>query len=234
MRSRRSFTRCSNQFLKVNRRPPVVIVHGLWMGAWQMRALKLALVRGGERAYRFHYPSTRRAFADNQAELARWIEARIGASVQLIGHSLGGLLALELARARPDLCAGKLICLGTPLGPARAIADGEQRAPWAQPLLGYARAPLLAQAQPPAASVQTYMLAGTRSFGGGRLLTRFNEPNDGSVALSETRADWLSAHLTLPLTHTGLALRRSASAQVLDWLRESPSIHAAQRSVHAM
>ena len=54
------------------------------------------------------------------------------------------------------------------------------------------------------------IIAGTLSLGLGRLVTRFGEPSDGSVALSETRLPGASAHIALPVSHFGMLL----SAQV--------------------
>src|SRR5690606_41305126 len=43
----------------------------------------------------------------------------------VVGHSLGGLLALEAVRAEPGLPVGRVVCLGTPLcgsGAARTLS----------------------------------------------------------------------------------------------------------------
>jgi hypothetical protein len=46
----------------------------------------------------------------------------------------------------------------------------------------------------------------------GRFVADLPEPNDGTVALEETRVDGMKEHLVLPVTHTGMML----SSEVAD------------------
>ena len=50
------------------------------------------------------------------------------------------------------------------------------------------------------------VIAGSLSAGFGRLVSRLPVPNDGTVAVDETRLDGMSDHLVLPVTHTGMLL----------------------------
>src|SRR5690606_6930373 len=50
---------------------------------------------------------------------------RGGPPTHLVGHSLGGLMALEALRAEPSLPVARVVCLGTPLcgsGVARRLS----------------------------------------------------------------------------------------------------------------
>jgi len=195
---------------------PVVVVHGLWMGAWQMSTLKAALVRGGHRSYRYHYASALSSYSRNQDGLARLVNERVGAPCDFVAHSLGGLLVLDLLQQKPELCAGRVVCLGTPINGSAVIAR-LQSTPL-RTVVGYAGAALLRGAQAPASHIKVSMLAGTRSLGGGKLLARLDGPNDGSVCLSETQAPWLAHHDQLPLTHTQLVFSPRAQRRVMELL----------------
>ncbi len=197
---------------------PVVIVHGLWMGAWQMRPLKNALVRAKFRCYRYHYASALAPYQQNQDGLARLIEERIGAACHFVAHSMGGLLVLDLLSRRPELCAGHVVCLGTPINGSQVIKK-MQRAPF-KTILGHASTPLLkGAALDLPETVKVSVLAGTRSLGGGKLLSRFSAENDGSVGIEETQAPWLTHHERLNLSHTQLVYSSRAQARVVALLR---------------
>ncbi len=60
------------------------------------------------------------------------------------------------------------------------------------------------------------VIAGTRPVGLGRFFAGFDEPNDGTVAVRETRIEGATDHLVLPVSHLGMLLSaaspRSAAA----------------------
>ena len=125
---------------------------------------------------------------------------------------------LDLLQQRPELCAGHVVCLGTPIN-GSAVIKKMQRAPF-KTILGHASAPLLKGielALPE--TIKVSVLAGTRSLGGGKLLARFNAENDGSVGIEETQAAWLTHHERLNLSHTQLVYSSRAQARVVAILR---------------
>jgi hypothetical protein len=56
------------------------------------------------------------------------------------------------------------------------------------------------------------VIAGCTSAGMGRFVSNLPEPNDGTVAVDETRISGMKEHLVLPVTHTGMML----SSEVAD------------------
>lgn len=195
---------------------PVLLVHGLWNAklwltplAWRLRGAGLE-VRG------FGYPSI-----VGGAEAA--VEALIGhlrqsPALDLVGHSLGGLIALEALRRAPSLPVRRVVCLGSPLCGSQVARSLGRHRPVAW-VLGRSRAMLEAGCPPWQGQAQVGMVAGDRARGAGRLVARFDGPSDGTVAVAETRLPGLAGHCTVPASHTGLVFSRPAATQALAFLR---------------
>lgn len=99
------------------RAEPVVLVPGFLAGDGTLAPMARALRRRGHRTYRSLIRANVGCTLDAAAQLEGRIEAivaRRGARVQIVGHSLGGMLARGLAVRRPDLVAG-ITTLGSPM-----------------------------------------------------------------------------------------------------------------------
>jgi hypothetical protein len=62
------------------------------------------------------------------------------------------------------------------------------------------------------------IIAGTRSAGMGRLLLSFDEANDGTVTVGETKIDGASGHLCLPVTHSSMLFSARVARATADFL----------------
>jgi pimeloyl-ACP methyl ester carboxylesterase len=109
---------CQSLVAASDRSTPVVLVHGLFGSPANFWALRRSLEAGGIRRFAgFSYvPRT-----DHQAlarELAAWIEtvcARSGAAaVDVVGHSLGGLIARFMLEHGDGTRIRRLVTLGAP------------------------------------------------------------------------------------------------------------------------
>ncbi len=96
---------------------PVLLVPGFLAGDWTLRQMSSSLREQGFRTYRSHIYAnvgcTLEAAASVEAELERIAERR-GSRVQIVGHSLGGMIARGIAVRRPDLVAG-IVTMGSPM-----------------------------------------------------------------------------------------------------------------------
>jgi len=96
---------------------PVVLVPGFLAGDATLSLMSRSLRRRGYRTYRsligVNVGCTTTAAAQLEARLEA-VVARRGGRVQIVGHSLGGMLARGLAVRRPDLVAG-IVTLGSPM-----------------------------------------------------------------------------------------------------------------------
>lgn len=198
---------------------PVLILHGLWMRAPAMLPLARRLRAEGFASATFDYASRGVDPATSCERLAERITRFGGRPVHLVGHSLGGVLALETIARHAGLPIGRVVCLGSPLRGASAAAALSQRAStrW---FLGRSAALLARGADVTADTAQVGMIAGTRPVGFGRFFARFDGPHDGTVALAETRADGLAGHVTIPATHSGLIFSPQAASLAARFLRD--------------
>lgn len=100
---------------------PVVLVPGFLAGDASLSLMAGALRRRGHRTYRSlihaNVGCTRTAATQLESRLEAIVQRR-GTRVQVVGHSLGGMLARGLAVRRPELVSG-IVTLGSPvLAPA--------------------------------------------------------------------------------------------------------------------
>ena len=89
---------------------PVLLVPGFMAGDYTLAGLSRQLRREGHRTYRAGIPVANMGCTLDTAEM---IESRLEAivarreqRVQIVGHSLGGMLARGIAARRPDLVSG--------------------------------------------------------------------------------------------------------------------------------
>jgi pimeloyl-ACP methyl ester carboxylesterase len=186
----------------------VVFLHGLWLQGDESILLRRRL----QHAYRldvqvFHYPSVSATMAEVTARLQAFIAGHAPRELHLIGHSLGGLIAYRFLERFPEQPPGRVVFLGTPAVASRAARD-VSRAHWARALLGrcVAEELLTDRRREWSGARDLGIIAGTLAVGLGRLVVRFDEASDGSVAVSETRLPGATEHITLPVSHFGMLL----------------------------
>jgi pimeloyl-ACP methyl ester carboxylesterase len=171
----------------------------------------------GMRVRLFSYPSVRGTLDENAAALADFIRADGADEMHIIGHSLGGVLALRMHANNPDFLPGRVVCLGSPLTGSRA-ASFLSELEWAEDIIGRSVPDAIIHqtandwASHVSAERDVGVIAGTVPLGFGRLVANFDEDNDGTIGVSETRLSGATDHLILPVSHKGMLV----SADVAD------------------
>jgi pimeloyl-ACP methyl ester carboxylesterase len=198
----------------------VVYVHGLWMTGAESIWLRRRLAR--ERGYQlrvFRYASVGSPPAHVIAALRDTIAAIEAPRVHLLGHSLGGLMILRCLERYPMAQPGRVVLLGAPVAGSRA-ARRLGRSKLGRRLLGAVSAEELLVERAPRWNVgrELGIIAGTMSLGFGRLLLKFDEDNDGTVAVSETRLAGAAGFLPLPVTHSGMLWSASVARETGSFL----------------
>jgi len=186
----------------------VVYVHGLWLSGHEAFLLGRRLEK--ERGYQWHafnYASTMLTMADIADGLHAFITGITEPTVHLVGHSLGGLVIQRCLERHPHIAPGRVVFLGTPsLASQSASAVGRFR--YGRNLLGQAATEefLFTHQRVWSHERELGIIAGNQPLGLARLVVDFQEANDGTVAVSETRMPGAKAHIVLPVSHTGMLL----------------------------
>lgn len=196
----------------------VICIHGIWSHSVAMTMIKRRLKKEyGMGVLSFNYPSIRGTLDDNAAALTNFIHEQGLEATHIIGHSLGGVIALRMLANDSNAVPGRVVCVGSPLTGSRA-ATFLSRLNWAEPFLGNSLpAGVIHEAANEWASHvcdvrDVGVIAGTVGIGMGRLVTTFDGDNDGSVAVSETQLDGAKDHICMEVSHKGMLV----SADVAD------------------
>ncbi len=176
------------------------------------------------RALLFSYQSVRGTLDENAAALASFIHEQGLTGVHIIGHSLGGVVALRMLANDATAVPGRVVCLGSPLCGSRA-ADILSRQDWAEAILGRSliEGVINEAANDWASHVCEHreigIIAGTLPLGFGQLVADFDEPNDGTIAVSETRLEGATDHLVMEVSHKGMLVSNDVTDQAAAFLR---------------
>jgi len=209
----------------------VIYIHGIWMPGREMSFVRHRLeTKHSLSGSLFSYPSVKGALDENALLLAEFIDEQDAAQVDLVGHSLGGVLALRTLSKYPDLAAGRIVCMGSPLCGSRAAAFLDTKS-WGSAIIGKTLKPgVVDRAAHEWASTVTGKrevgsIAGTHAMGMGRVVARFDEANDGTVAVSETMLPGATDHICMHTTHTGMIFSKEVADQVAGFLQNGSFSH---------
>lgn len=198
-------------------RDAVILVHGMWMGAWAMQGLRLRLSRLGYAAYAFDYCSRAHTLDEHASGLAARMAGLGEPVIHLVGHSLGGLVVLRCLRNHGEQRVGRIVLLGTPARASIAARRLETTAAgeW---LLGASRdiwrsLPVVFRPRS-----ELGVIAGSRPWGVGRLVLRLAGTNDGVVRLEETEVPGMRERIVLPVSHSGMLLSVCVAREVAAFL----------------
>lgn len=205
----------------------IVLVHGLWMSGLEMRLLHRRLQIRGYRVYQFRYRTVGRDLQGNAERLNNYLTKHVeGETVHLVAHSLGGLVVRCLLQDFPVQRPGRVVTLGSP-HQGSYVAQRACRNGVLLRMLGMSLPALLGKVPAWDGRRDLGSLAGSLSMGLGWLFRGLPRPNDGTVAVSETRLEGESDHVVLHASHIALLFYPSAAHQVDHFLRQGHFDHDA-------
>ena len=195
----------------------IVLVHGLWNRGWMMARMAKRLRTRGHHVRVFSYPSRADNLDGHADQLHNFVRAEVTADCHLVGHSMGGLVILNMLSRYDDLPPGRVVLMGTPVKGSNVVKWME-RLPGQGFIFGKARENLLKGFQLSPDGYETGMIRGTREFGFGQIAGRQDEPNDGSVRVSETELEGLKDTVDLEVSHSEMLISAEVVEQVNQFL----------------
>jgi pimeloyl-ACP methyl ester carboxylesterase len=185
----------------------LVLVPGLWMPAAAM-ALFTARLRRAYEVDLFDY-SGRGAHDANIEALARFSRERR----LFVGHSLGGVLILDMLNRHAEIEADAVVLLGAPV---RGCAAGRRlgRARLGRWMMGGCRALWDEHPARWTRAAPLGVIAGTAPIGLGRALGALPGENDGVVCVDETTVDGMRDRALVHYGHSMLVMSGKVSALV--------------------
>ena len=206
-------------------KPLVVLLHGLARGHGSMAKLGAVLRQAGFETFGRTYPSRRHSIGYLASEVTEWIVERAGERpVCAVTHSMGGVIVRHLHD--PRIQWHRIVMLAPP-NRGSQLAAGLAANPVFRWYYGPAGAELADGSQWPAPPAPFAVIAGTRS----RALTNVTSwtigrrfpagtPNDGTVAVEETRLDGMSAYAEIDATHTWIMNDARAQRLLVAYLKD--------------
>jgi pimeloyl-ACP methyl ester carboxylesterase len=199
----------------------VVFVHGLWMTGMELFWLRRLVRERGYAVEQFSYRTIGGRLDDNAAFLRDFLYSIDAGAVHLVGHSLGGLLILRMFEQHEYRRPGRVVFMGSPVqGSQTAKAVAATR--FGSVVLGRSGEQGLTESARHEWTFENELgvIAGTGGVGIGRALSELPEPNDGTVAVEETRIEGATDGIELPVTHSGMAVSRQVADQIVHFLRQ--------------
>lgn len=194
----------------------VVFVHGLWMNGLELTWLRRQVEKRGYGTAQFEYRTVRRSVEENADRLHEFIIRQAAESIHVVGYSLGGLVTLSLFDRYDDIPPGRIVLMGSPVRGSQA-ARRVRELGWDTALLG--RSGLAEQKELQwDGRRELGVIAGTMSFGLGRLFNRLPKPHDGTVAVEETKIPGAADTLLLPVTHATMMFSKKVATAISEFL----------------
>lgn len=200
--------------------PITVLVHGIWMHGVLMQVMARMLQKKGFRTRSVSYDFLTSSPAENACALHDQIAALGAGSVNLVGHSLGGIVILHLLHQFPDIAINRIVLIGSPVR-GSSLARRVHESSLLRPFLGRSvEQGLLGGAPGYTSNYPLGIITGTGRLGLAALLASGdqNEDSDGVVKASETRLENATDRISLPLTHSTLIFSERCTEYVARFL----------------
>ena len=185
-----------------------------------MQLMQRRVARTGYAVMSYSYPTVRVDLQTNAERLARYCNTLECETLHLVGHSMGGLVALRAAALTAPPKRGRIVMIGTPF--ANCYSGHElERLPGGRWLLGRSMAQWLKDREVlHFDGLEIGVIAGNGGMGMGRLIAPgLRKPHDGVISVDETCVPGMRDHITLAVSHTAMLFSRAVVRQVCAFLQ---------------
>ena len=212
----------------------VILIHGLHQAPFIMRPMAKRLQAQGFDTYQYGYRSMRDGLNTNSQRLNTWLENNHNPqqSIDLVGHSLGGLIIRDFVHRYPQWQIGNCVTLGTPHNGSICADYIWNLAPV---IVGKSYLDALdGTVAPLPGNISLGVIAGNKSQGLGQLFLQHHNrklkkensalleqyhAHDGTVYVEETRLMTAADHLIMPVSHTGMLVDEKVAQQTSYFLQ---------------
>jgi pimeloyl-ACP methyl ester carboxylesterase len=191
------------------------------MPAFCMGVMAMRLQRRGFDCRLSGYSAVSSGLEVNAHRLAAFIDELAVPCLSVVGHSLGGVVALHAIERYGLTQVKRLVMLGCPYRDSYA-ARYLARVRLGRRLLGRTTRDWLALDKPPAPrGTEVGVIAGTREFGIGMLVARgLPTPHDGLIRVAETKVDGMADFASLHVCHSSMPFSPLVCQVVERFLRQ--------------
>jgi pimeloyl-ACP methyl ester carboxylesterase len=145
--------------------------------------------------------------------LHEFCRGRGAQELHLVGHSMGGLVILDMLNRYGDLPPGRVVLMGTPVKGSEVVRR-LAKIPGMHIMFGRVREDLLQGVRHSPEGRETGMIRGTRAVGLGRIAGGQDEPSDGSIRVSETELEGLADTVELDVAHSEMLVSGKVVEQI--------------------
>jgi pimeloyl-ACP methyl ester carboxylesterase len=207
-------------------KPVVIVVHGLYLHTFCMQHWQAHLRAAGFDVVGFNYQSMSQDLSVAARKLAQFITALPNATIHCVGHSLGGLLIMQMLHEFPQPRVQRVVLVGSPYRQAHVPLSLASHT-FGRFILGKAMRQWITQPEFALPNMEIGVIAGSRPFGLGRLVAPgIVKPHDGTVAVVETEVTGMKDKIVLPVTHTQMLFSKKVMQQMENFLRNAKFEHA--------
>lgn len=175
----------------------VIILHGLGRSLASMRRMAKFVGEGGFNPVLIDYPSSRTTIENLAADIFGQLPD--SGTIHFVGHSLGGILSVRLAKMLPVARRGRIVQIGAP----NFGSEMAERIAVFGKLMGPALAELAPHSGEDIAGLEIGAIAGTAAIPIYGLITGIEGESDGKVSVTSA---WGNAAkdkcLALPVAHS--------------------------------
>lgn len=183
----------------------IALVHGLWNRGWSMAAMANRLRRRGHHVVVFSYPTRGDCLDGHADELHAFLDGQYLDEIHLVGHSMGGLVILNMLSRYEDLPPGRVVLIGTPVKGSDTVKR-LRNLPGQKFIFGKVRENLLEGLQHTPQGRETGVISGTRALGLGQIAGKHVEPSDGTVTVRETELEGRKDSIEMAVSHTEMLI----------------------------